>query len=98
MGTLDKQKNVNENKTDNIEKKQLKLKSKNEKKLHKEYKKIRRNLEELRRAFSAVEDADETDDIYHRLYKLEKVSKRIRKGSSLSGGAKTHRKLLKKLQ
>lgn len=67
-----------------------KVVSKNSKKLHKEYNKFRRHIEELRRAYSAVDNAVETDDIYFRLQKLENASKKLRRKY-----AKSHRKILK---
>lgn len=72
--------------------------NKNNKKLGKEYARIRKHLEELRQAYAAVDAAGENDDIYFRLLNLERVSKRLRKGRVFSKGAKSHRKLLKKLR
>ena len=78
--------------------KNTKIDFKNNKKLLKEYSRIRKHLEELRQSYASVDNASETDDIYFRLKKLEKVSKRLRKGSAFSKGAKVHQKLLKKIR
>lgn len=70
-----------------------KLSVKQNKKLLKEYNRFRRNMEEIRQAYTSLDNACETDDIYFRLQKLEKVSKRIRNKT-----AKSHRKILKSMR
>lgn len=98
MGTLVENKAKSSKSSKSLEIKEERASTKQSKRLTKEYNKIRKHMEELRQAYAAVDSAGETDDIYYRLKRLEKVSKKLRTGGAVSKGAKAHRKILKSLR
>lgn len=90
MGTLVEKKSVESLRQQDELRDEGSLNSKKQKKLTKEYNRFRKHIEDMRRAYAAVDNALETDDIYFRLQKLEKASKKLRHKY-----AKSHRKILK---
>ncbi|MGH9050448.1 MAG: hypothetical protein ACRDY4_12010 [Acidimicrobiia bacterium] len=64
------------------------------KRLDDEYGQFRRHLDSIHDAFDQVVSANEEDDIYERVKKLEKVVKEVRDGGVVGSGLNGHRRAL----
>ena len=65
-------------------------------KLDDEFRDFRDDLGKIREAVDALEKAGPEDDLYGLLEKLEEVTKDVRNGGLIGGGAKGHRKALER--